>query len=265
MTQTDTSTRPATETTDDVEPARRSRLELSLVQLFAGALAAMTAAVIGSRLGVSGTVVGAALGSLVAGVAGSVYSASLQRGRQVIAKAPLTVRAAPTVVMRTRPTASLPTTGAVPPGVPPRATPAGGEPRSEPRLRRRAWKPALAGAAAVFVLAGLGITALELATGQSLSGREGTTISDVGGGAAPAPQPQDDTPAEAPTTEDEPTDESSETPSGTTETPSEMPAETPSETPTEDPTGTPTDGPSELPSESPSDEPSTPPTPEPSE
>ncbi|GAB2604588.1 hypothetical protein [Pseudactinotalea suaedae] len=261
MTQTETTTRPETETTDDVEPVKRGRIELSLVQLFAGALAAMTAAVIGSRLGVSGTVVGAAIGSIVAGITGSLYSASLQRGRQVIAKAPLAVKAAPTLVMRTRPTASRTTVGAVPPGVPTQAALAG-EVEAEPRPRRRAWTRVLISAAAVFLLAGLGITAFELATGQSLSGREGTTISEVGsGGAAPAPHPADELPAEVPTTDETPTEEPSESPSD----PAETPSETPSEEPTEPPSETPTEAPSEEPSEAPTEDPSAPPTDEPSE
>lgn len=270
MTQTDTATRPESETTtpavEPTEPTKRRRFEISFVQLFAGALAAMTAAVIGSRLGLSGTVIGAAVGSLVAGVTGSVYTASLDHGRQVIAKAPLAVKAAPTLVMRTRPTAVLPAVAAVPPGVPTQATLAQGAVGTGPTSRRRAWRPVLVSAAAVFVLAGLGITALELATGQSLSGREGTTISQVGSGAAaPAPPPLDDAPVEAPTTDDEPTEGPSETPSDPAETPSEPPAETPSETPTEDPTDVPSEDPTETPTETPSETPTETPSETPSE
>lgn len=274
---TQTLTRPENETEpelDDAAPPRRRVLELSFVQLLAGALAAMTSALIGSRLGVSGTVIGAAVGSLVAGVAGSVYTASLHHGRQVIARAPVVLRS-PALVTR-RSTAALPAAAAVPPGVPGQAVL---EASSEPPSRRPRWKPVLATAATMFVLAGLGITALELATGQAFSGREGTTISQVSTGAQaqheeqqppllqrpaqiPAQDPAEeasedpaqspsDAPTEVPTEEGEPIDEPSETPS---DIPTEEPSETPSETPTEEPSQTPTQEPSE--------DPSTPPTPE---
>ncbi|RLV55841.1 hypothetical protein D9V41_07975 [Aeromicrobium phragmitis] len=54
--------------------------ELSALQLVAGALAAMTSAWLASWLGVAGTLIGAAVGSVVAGTASTLYSASLQRG-----------------------------------------------------------------------------------------------------------------------------------------------------------------------------------------
>jgi len=257
MTQTETTTsHPESETTDGVERPKRGRTDLSLVQLFAGALAAMTAAVIGSRLGVSGTVFGAAIGSLVAGVTGSLYTASLQRGRQVIAKAPLAVKAAPILATRARPTASRTTPAAIPPGAPSQAAPTGEVPTGA-KPRRRTWTRALAVAAAVFVLAGLGITALELATGQSLSGREGTTISQVGeGDGAPAPQSPQDRPAEVPTTEEIPTEVPSDSPS----VPAETPSQTPSEQPSEEPSETPTEDPAEPLRENPTSDPSAPPT-----
>ncbi len=45
--------------------------------MLGGALAAMTAAALGSQLSVAGTVIGAAVASIVAAVAGALYSASL--------------------------------------------------------------------------------------------------------------------------------------------------------------------------------------------
>ncbi|WP_156251511.1 hypothetical protein [Pseudactinotalea terrae] len=266
---TQTLTRPENETEaelDDAAPPRRRVIELSFVQLVAGALAAMTSALIGSRIGVSGTVIGAAVGSLVAGVAGSVYTASLQRGRQVIARAPVALRS-PTLVMR-RSTAVLPTAAAVPPGVPGQAVL---DARPVLPARRPRWKPVLAAAAAMFVLAALGITALELATGQSLSGRDGTTISQVSTGAQAQQQPLPQPPAEIPA--EDPTEEASEDPGQSpSETPTEVPteegeptdepSETPSDIPTEEPTETPTEEPSETPSQEPTEDPSTPSTPE---
>ena len=54
-------------------------LDLSATQVVGGALAAMTAAALGSQLSVAGTVVGAALASIIAAVAGSLYTASIRR------------------------------------------------------------------------------------------------------------------------------------------------------------------------------------------
>src|SRR4051794_13575993 len=78
MTDTKTLIRDAT---SPPPPARTKLLDISAIQLVGGALAAMTSAVIGARLGVAGTVIGAAIGSLVAGVAGSLYTASLRHGK----------------------------------------------------------------------------------------------------------------------------------------------------------------------------------------
>ena len=59
--------------------SKAKELDLSATQVVGGALAAMTAAALGSQLSVAGTVVGAALASIIAAVAGSLYTASLRR------------------------------------------------------------------------------------------------------------------------------------------------------------------------------------------
>ena len=59
--------------------SKAKQLDLSATQIVGGALAAMTAAALGSRLSVAGTIVGAALASIIAAVAGSLYTASLRR------------------------------------------------------------------------------------------------------------------------------------------------------------------------------------------
>ena len=64
--------------------AKASKIDLSLSQILGGALAAMTAAALGSRLGVAGTIVGAALASIIAGVAGTLYTASLRTTRDKV-------------------------------------------------------------------------------------------------------------------------------------------------------------------------------------
>ena len=83
---TDTKTLPPD--TDEQPPQPKTkRLDMSGTQLVGGAFAAMTAAVIGAQLGVAGTVLGAAIGSVVAGTAGSLYTASLKHTQTKIASA----------------------------------------------------------------------------------------------------------------------------------------------------------------------------------
>lgn len=62
----------------------RPKVDLSVAQIVGGALAAVTAAALGSRLGLAGTLVGAAVASVVAGVASSVYTTSLRRTQEKV-------------------------------------------------------------------------------------------------------------------------------------------------------------------------------------
>ena len=61
--------------------SERRAIPLSVVQLLAGALAAVSAAVVASTFGLAGTLLGAAVTSVVATVAGALYSHSLERAR----------------------------------------------------------------------------------------------------------------------------------------------------------------------------------------
>lgn len=72
-----TSTLPPTESLPP-QP-EKPVLSLSATALVAGALAAMTSAVIGSHLGTAGTLTGAALGSVVGAAATALYAFGLQR------------------------------------------------------------------------------------------------------------------------------------------------------------------------------------------
>src|SRR6478752_6190787 len=65
-------------------PTPAPRLELSLPKIVAGALAATSAAVASSWLGVAGTVFGAVVVSVVATVGTALYSHSLRRSQQAI-------------------------------------------------------------------------------------------------------------------------------------------------------------------------------------
>src|SRR5919112_2566842 len=66
------------------EQEKKSWLDLSPIQVVGGALAAMTAAALGSRFSVEGTVIGAALASVIAAVASALYTASLRRTHDAV-------------------------------------------------------------------------------------------------------------------------------------------------------------------------------------
>ena len=72
--------------TDTTTTSRQQpeKLGLSATQLIASGLAAMSATVVASYFGVAGTVIGAALGSVVAVVGNAVYGYSLRRTRNQV-------------------------------------------------------------------------------------------------------------------------------------------------------------------------------------
>ena len=224
---TDTKTLPPD--TDEQPPQPKTkRLDMSGTQLVGGAFAAMTAAVIGAQLGVAGTVLGAAIGSVVAGTAGSLYTASLKHTQTKIASAFIgRVGDTPVQITTTDRTpdertpderstvdgwhaVTQPAAAVAPPSPDPVATAAEIDPAGGPAAQGP-WKPILVATVAVFLLAIAGITAFELITGQSVSGGQGTTISQVGDGRSGG----SDTPRQAPSTDTstEPTTEPSAPPS----------------------------------------------------
>lgn len=227
---------------------KKSLLDLSVTQVVGGALAAMTAAALGSRFSVEGTVIGAALASVIAAVAGALYTASLRRTHQ-------TVR----VVFRGRPT---PTAGMESPSTPAPLvsgasaagshaslpSPAGTSDTSARARRRRSLVVrSVVGAAATFALAAGALTLYEAIAGHALSGGSGTTFSQV----------QEDGPEDRPTDEQAPAPSESADPSPTA-TPSAEPSVTPEaeSSPTAEPTAAPSAEPSAEPSVTPQTEPS---------
>ena len=168
----------ATPTASAEEPAK-PKLDLSVTQVLGGALAAMTAAYLGSRLSVAGTVVGAALASIVAAVAGSVYTASLRSTRsrvRTVWQGRVAGSALPASVELVEDEAGADPTGPLTqPHLP--ATAAAAVPPL--RGRRLSWKSVAAVALAAFALAGVTLTGVELATGGALSGGDGTTLNQV--------------------------------------------------------------------------------------
>lgn len=146
-------------------PNDSSRFRISLVQLIASGLAAVTAAVAASYLGVNGTVIGAAVASVLSVAGTAVYSHSLQRtGQRVRSAVPVSARwlpdrteplpIAPPSAMAPAPTAAFPVPGA---GIVP-------QPRRLHPLAR------LAAASVIVFAAALGVvTSVELAAGRPVS------------------------------------------------------------------------------------------------
>ena len=175
---TDQTTQQHPDTKPETEQEKKSWLDLSPIQVMGGALAAMTAAGLGSRFSVEGTIVGAALASVIAAVAGGLYTASLRR-----------TSAAVRGVLSGRCTKRL---GSVSVGSeagaqwfhrggPSDAVEPGGNRRfvRQAHRRRTVLLSSVVGAGAIFALAGGALTTYEAIAGQALSGGSGTTFSQV--------------------------------------------------------------------------------------
>src|SRR6478672_3016576 len=67
----------------------RTRLEIDWLKTLAGALAAVSSALLLSTLGAAGTIIGAALGSVVVTVGSALYSQGLDRSRHRLTQAQL--------------------------------------------------------------------------------------------------------------------------------------------------------------------------------
>lgn len=175
------------ETTEEkANQAEKAEKQGRIVQVLAAALAAVTAALLGSTLGVAGTVVGAGLASVITTVCGELYLRSLQRTRDAALKA----REVLTAQGRRR---------AVNPDDQEtvRLKPLDGE-RPE-----RKWKPrwlVIAGiSVAAFAVAILAITGFESVTGKAVGGGTGTTIGKIVGGGGQAHEKKRETPPVVPT------------------------------------------------------------------
>lgn len=135
----------------------KPRQEITLTRLVATALAAITAAFLGSRLGTAGTVIGAGVASMVSTVAGALYQHSLDRTSNRVRSRVLQTRGE-----------SVPDTDSD--DVPP----------AEAASRRFGWRTATAVTVAAFVLGMGAITGYELLTHGPISGGgNGTTISNL--------------------------------------------------------------------------------------
>ncbi len=221
------------ETSEEEKTEKQGRI----VQVLAAALAAVTAALLGSTIGVAGTVVGAGLASIITTVGGELYLRSLQRTRDAALKA----REVLTVPGRRRvldPDEQETVRLKLP------------DEEQDEESPERKWKPrwvVIAGVSvAAFAVAILVITGFEGATGKSFGGGTGTTVGKIIGGGGQAQEDKQETPPPAtsdapeapPETTSSSTPPTSSTPTTTPTTPT-PPTTTPS-TPTQTPSNTPT-------------------------
>jgi hypothetical protein len=160
--------------------SKKRNFEFSVTQIVGGALAAMTAAALGSQLSAAGTIVGAALASVIAAVAGSLYTASLRRTRDKVKTVfwtgePNEVKE-PTV-MEIIPDSKGHIAGQRSHLVAPEP-----DPNQKPQGPKLNWKRVLVVALVTFGIAAVALTTFEVVTGQALSGGKGTTFQQVSEG-----------------------------------------------------------------------------------
>lgn len=191
-------------------PVDDPRLGISTAQVAGSALAAVSAAFFASWLGVAGTLIGAALGSVVGTVGSASYTYSLQRSHALVRG----VR--PTAPAAQRPTGSW---------------------------REWPWRRIAAGGAAVLALTLGTLTVVEGIVGKPVSSM---TSGGDGGGTTIGRVVRDEGPRGDSPTPSEPTAPTSPTPSPSTD-PTSQPTDQPSGTPS--PSVQPTGSPSPTPSD----------------
>jgi hypothetical protein len=246
----------------------KTKLDIDWLRTLAGALAAVTSALLLSTLGAAGTIIGAALGSIAATIGTTVYAHGLARSKETVAKAQHVtlskVGVAQAEVRRAgRRSGDDAAVEAHLEAADERLEEAKAEldevvAEAQPgalstRFSALPWKRIALSAAALFAAVLLTITAFEVLTGRSVSSRTGgsddgrTTIGSVtrdSGRDRGREQPQ---PAKSPS----PTPSDQASPGeGATGTPTETSTDVPT-TPTEGATPTPTDAASEPPAVTP--------------
>ena len=223
---------------------------IQITKVAAGTLAAVSAAVIGSFLGVAGTLAGAAVASIVGSLGTEIYQRSLDRGaKKLQTLAPTFVKAPAAVGTPPVPAASEEDSPSH--TVPEEEREAPEEERAAPEAQPAAsgkalpWRRIGVAAALLFVLAIASLSVVELLAGRSVASMVGndtggrTTLSSVvrDDPGAGKPAPVESTPAgeasptEEPTATTEPTDAPSTEPSGDATT-------DPATDPTTEPTAT---------------------------
>ncbi|MGW3045222.1 hypothetical protein ACWC9T_35440 [Kitasatospora sp. NPDC001159] len=173
----------------------RKRIDLSVAQVVASALAAVVGALLASELGVYGTIMGAAVVSVGATTGGAVFQHVFKRTGEQLREA---VDRGPNQAANSL--RQVPAE-AEPPAGPQVITSEWNEPQVVRARRRWTWKTCAAVSGLVFVLAMTPIVAFELATGQPVSatvkGESGNGTS-FGGAVAPKESTPQDAPSQQP-------------------------------------------------------------------
>lgn len=207
------------------------RLDINWTQAAGGALAAVSSAVLLSTVGVAGTIIGAAIGSVIVTVGNSVYTYYLAASKERVAAAAVVAKQAARTRSFTRPGATSTTEMRMPAGERDQADDELREAEEEATQRtnwreifsRLNWKRIAVAAAGIFVLAMGAILTFELVAGHSVSSYTGGSSKDgprtsFGGSADPkqtgptkpdSTEPTESTPTDATTTtppESEPTE-----------------------------------------------------------
>ncbi|MFJ9521424.1 hypothetical protein ACIRPK_24615 [Kitasatospora sp. NPDC101801] len=224
------------------------RIDLSVAQVAASALATIVGALLASELGVYGTIIGAAVVSIGATTGGAIFQHLFRRGGEQLRQAVDRVGTGRQPALP-QPAGAAPVT---------ELSSAWNEPRTVRAKRRWTWKSYLAVSGLVFVLAMGPILAFEMATGQPVSATvKGESGSGTSFGGTVQQKPASTPPADPAST---PSDDAGSTPA---HSPSPTPSGTPSGTPSSTPSGSPSSTPSRSPSGSPSSTPSAPPSSDP--
>ncbi|CAM5505105.1 hypothetical protein BOQ63_017210 [Streptomyces viridifaciens] len=178
----------------------RKRIDLSVAQVAASALAAVVGALLASELGVYGTIMGAAVVSIGATTGGAVFQHAFRRTGQQLRAA---VDRGPNQTVNSLRQVPVEPERAAPEPLGPVITSEWNEPQVVRARRRWGWKSYAAVSGLVFLLAMTPILAFELATGQPVSatvkGESGNGTS-FGGAVTPKSSTPQDAPAERPAT-----------------------------------------------------------------
>jgi len=213
---TNRTTHPPTGNQPGDNTSKKRNFEFSVTQIVGGALAAMTAAALGSQLSAAGTIVGAALASVIAAVAGSLYTASLRRTRDKVKTVFWTGE--PNEVQEPTVMEIIPDSEGHIAGQRSHLVAPEPDPNQKPQGPKLNWKRVLVVALVTFGIAAVALTTFEVVTGQALSGGKGTTFQQVSEGTS-------DKGSE--TKKKEPTKKPTPTPTATAESASEQPTAEP--------------------------------------
>ncbi len=177
---TNRTTDPPTGNQPGDNTSKKRNFEFSVTQIVGGALAAMTAAALGSQLSAAGTIVGAALASVIAAVAGSLYTASLRRTRDKVKTVFWTGE--PNEVQEPTVMEIIPDSEGHIAGQRSHLVAPEPDPNQKPQGPKLNWKRVLVVALVTFGIAAVALTTFEVVTGQALSGGKGTTFQQVSEG-----------------------------------------------------------------------------------